>query len=705
MSAGLSFPALLLALMAGFTTASWSVASGYEGPTESAPQAPVEDTGLSVSIDDIAPAAISPETTLRLSGTVANDSHVSWRDAQVYLTISFDPAASKSSLDAIDLGRGEEFGTRVVELGLFDEIGKVIPGESKDYRLKIPPGQLPISRASGVYHAGVIVVASTGGDDRQTAAITDTFLPYLDAATTRPRASRVVTLLPVTAAIVRQPNGTFTDDRLGAAVSSGGRLRHLLDFALQAPRGSLTLLIDPALQQALQDMSDGYAVQSLPAVAAGEKASTGAAQGQAAAWLADLADIAGRQNTALLPWGGPATSALAEAELPGVVEAGVRAAQRYALSQDYRGDIIDWQYDGSSSRRGVAVAQKSGATTHIVSNRSLSGLRFVDDTGYPPPEVSLATQQGPLPAIVTGDELAGAPFDASLNALAFRQSVMAESLVRALTTQTTSTMVVAAPFDWDPGDAASGTDVATGYAFPTIRTIGLDDILKRPPLRYAGPVQPVRHEPELATGLVEATKRLRDSGRVLSDLLTDSPQTAATFEQRLALAGSAAWQRQPRRGEALVRRAARETIERVGQVTVTGPTFVALSSSSGSFPLTVTNGLDVTVDVQIEVKPLDPALEIDPIDPIRLAAGQRRDVEVVTHSNGSGLTQVQAGLSTMSDRSFGKAWKFDIRATQIGVAIWVVMVILLAALFSTAAVRIVKRVRAHDFHPRGETSL
>jgi hypothetical protein len=107
----------------------------------------------------------------------------------------------------------------------------------------------------------------------------------------------------------------------------------------------------------------------------------------------------------------------------------------------------------------------------------------------------------------------------------------------------------------------------------------------------------------------------------------------------------------------------------------------------------VTNGLDEAITVRLDVKPQNPALKIDPIDAVELAAGQRRDVQVTSRTEGSGLTQVQVRLSTPDDRLFGVPWNFNVRATQFGLIIWIAMGAGAAVLFGAALLRIYARIK------------
>ncbi|MDQ3484015.1 MAG: DUF6049 family protein, partial [Actinomycetota bacterium] len=122
------------------------------------------------------------------------------------------------------------------------------------------------------------------------------------------------------------------------------------------------------------------------------------------------------------------------------------------------------------------------------------------------------------------------------------------------------------------------------------------------------------------------------------------------------------------------------------------------------FPLTITNGLTESVTLRVNVRAKNPALRIDPIEELVLEPGQSRDIEVTTRSDSSGLTPVRVRLSTVDGRTFSAPWEFDVRATQIGVAIWVVMAVGGAILVGTVAFRLVRRIRTHGLHPREKPS-
>ncbi|MGI8887674.1 MAG: DUF6049 family protein [Nocardioidaceae bacterium] len=658
-------------------------------------------TGFTVTINSIEPAAISPGEPLTVRGLVANSGTIRWTDAQVYLSISTDPAISRTGLEDIAATEGG-FGTTILKIGLFDQIGAVPPGKRTKYRLSVPYRRLPISGAPGVYHVGVSVLAGNrAGRDLDADARADTTLPLLQEDSEVVPAN-VIILVPMTAAVTRHFDGDFADDSLPATLIAGGRLRNVLDFAASAPANTLELMVDPALLAACEDLADGYVVRRDREDPDSETEGPIRHQRAAANWLETFDTVLERQHVSLLAWGTPDTAAVADAHLPSVLEASVRGTRLYANDRGLNGAVTDWPASGFSTRRGFALMRSSGATTHLVAQQSLLEL-VGDPPAYPPAKVAIPTRDGPLPALVTRSEIAAMPMTASTRPVDLRQAMLAEATVRALTEPIDPTVVIAAPLRWNPGAHGGATDLAGAFSYRSVVPISLAQSAELPTTPYAGPVQlPRQATPSLPGDLINAVVRLRDSGQVLVDLLTDQRQLGVDFDRELATAASTWSQQRPKRAELLVRRSAQAKSERIGQVTLAGPSFVTLSSESGRFPLTITNDLDTSVTVQIELVPQDKTLKLEPIEPIVISPGRQRDVEVVSRSDGSGLTTVRARLSTTTKRPFGQPIAFEIRATQIGLFIWIVFGLAGLVIVVASVRRLVTRYRTVGFKTRGE---
>ncbi len=654
-------------------------------------------------MDKIKPAALAPHKDLVIKGTVTNGGTKAWRDAQVYLDIESQPATTRAALDGFRTVTGD-FGTRIVAFGRFDEIGRLKPGTMTRYALSIPYGKLPISRDPGVYHVGATVIAADRNGTRSAVARSDSLIPLLPDASSGPLVSTgVVTLIPLAAPIRRQVDGTFLDDSLAGLIAIGGQLHNLVDFVATAPPNTLEVVLDPALRQAVVDMAAGYRVRSLSQVADGLPGEVGNGQADAKRWLTELDAAVRNQDLLFMPWGSPDASALGAHQLPGVVDAAVRASQRYAAQQRITATVASWPYAGASTRRGLAISARAAAPLRFISQRSLTTLRGEPRPTYPPTQVLVPTAVGQVTALVTRTDVAGTIIGPDLSGPQLLRDLVAEATVRSLDGQPRATSVVAVPFGWDPGVTTTSGELAAAYGFPTVAPQTAASAAQQTAVPYPGRIVMPRTVSPLPTELLSAIKELRNQGRTFTDLLSDQGNAVQRYDQTLAASGTSLWRDDLVARVTVTERAAKESVKNAAKVTVTGPTFVALSSASGRFPLTVTNGLSVPVTVQVIVHAENPAVTVDAIPVLTLDAGQRRDIEATARSDGSGLTGVRVRLTTSTHRPVGKPWTFDVRSTQIGVAIWVVMGVGAAILFGAAGRRIVVRLRGGRLTPRGET--
>ncbi|MEJ7743480.1 MAG: hypothetical protein WKF73_13620 [Nocardioidaceae bacterium] len=338
------------------------------------------------------------------------------------------PGDHEGGLDEIN-SSDEPFGTRIVEFGLFEEIGAVTPGTTKSYRLRIPYAKLELSGATGAYRVGVSVLAANrDGRDFDADARADTVLSLVSDVAAAP--TEVVTVVPVTAPVTRHASGNFLDDRLAAEISAGGRLRNLVDFLAAVPAGTVEIVADPALLNALQDMSDGYVVATRQQEADQGTGRNGTGEVAARDWLEDFDSATSRHDLLLMAWGSPDASALALRQMPGIVQAAVHASEEYAVDQGLIAPTVSWQKGGASTRRGLVVARAAGAAIQFVSADSLVNLRAEADSAYLPSLVTVRTATGELTAAVTAGELAGQRLTSRTSLLDFRQDLMAEATIR-----------------------------------------------------------------------------------------------------------------------------------------------------------------------------------------------------------------------------------------------------------------------------------
>jgi hypothetical protein len=678
------------------------VETGYAGvPT--ATLARMSGSPLSVEITKVSPA-LRIGRSLALAGTVSNPGTVHWQDARVYLEVAFTPATTPTGLDQLAaVPVGAPFGHTVTDPHGVVAVGNVPPGQQRPFSLSVPYRWLAISGAAGAYRVGVEVVASNGDPTSVDNVVhAGTLMPLLPSNGPIVPA-QTVTLLPITGTVKRLLGGVFADDSLAASISFGGRLRDILDWAIRASTDTVQVVVDPALLVAITDMSHGYRVQSPQSATASVP---GMGRTQAISWLNDFEHLTEQQHVLLMPWGNPAANTLLRDQLPGPVVASIRASRGFLPTHGYAAGVAGWLVDGRSGIRAVTVMHHAGADLQIVSEASLPDIAANEDaSGATPPLLEVPFRHRHIPMLVTAPTLAGFQTAPKTTALQFRQRLIADAAVRSLSGETDQITVTALPFTWDPGPAVPGSEFASAFRVPVIVAQSALGAVDRPGHLYRGLVRPgATGVQPISTAILSEIHAYRIAGGNLASILHTSVIDQRKFDRTFAMCGSTEWRRYPALGVRLIAQQAEAALGRLAKVAVTGPPFVAMSSNSGRFPLTVTNGLNHAIRVKLVVTPANPALKVAPIPDVILGAGQRRDIQVVSTADGSGVTSVRARLATLQGARFGKGWRFDVRATQIGLVIWVVMGAGGTVLFVAAGYRIVNRLRGGQT-PRRQAQL
>ena len=183
-------------------------------------------------------------------------------------------------------------------MGTFDDMGDLAPKQSRQFTVKVPHAQLGISGAEGVYPVGVQILGTDTGGERSTDAIAraTTFLPLVSSGHQQVPASVV---WPFLMPVRRGYGGDYANpEGLLAAVSTGGRLRNLLDLAANTNANTATALIDPALLVAVDNLANGRRV-------ADDVDLTDEQKTEATRFLDDLLTFARRQGSWILGFDRP----------------------------------------------------------------------------------------------------------------------------------------------------------------------------------------------------------------------------------------------------------------------------------------------------------------------------------------------------------------------------------------------------------------
>ncbi|MBK5216394.1 MAG: hypothetical protein JJE02_02300 [Propionibacteriales bacterium] len=258
-----------------------------------------------------------------------------------------------------------------------------------------------------------------------------------------------------------------------------------------------------------------------------------------------------------------------------------------------------------------------------------------------------------------------------------RQRIVSESalavLQRAIDPESNADAIAIVGADWNPGPSWEAGRLNDAFSAPWVNAAGLDSLLTRPIGEFDGTVRAAknaRSEPVNRAQLLAATQ-LRNTVSILSSILIDAAAVETAAAQDVAQAVSQRWRSNRSTGLKSAQGAAKRADRQLDKITIEGPPRVTLSSESGSFPLTISNGTDHEVNVGVRVDSSNPALIIPGVKPVTIAAGERHTLTVNVDVGDHGSASLTASLVTPDDRAFGVPAVFNVRSSTIGAVLWV----------------------------------
>ncbi|HET7682602.1 MAG TPA: DUF6049 family protein [Marmoricola sp.] len=665
-------------------------------------QAPLADeaerTPLTVRLLSMAPATVPQRGRIVLRGTVTNDSDETWQDINVLPIVSTSPITSRSDLaEQAATDESAEIAPRITDPSVFVSIGDLDPGQSRPFRIALPRAKLSISGAPGVYWIGAHALGTnTEGRDSFADGRVRTFIPLV------PRGRQhtdVALVLPLRQEVARTLDGRVADaDEWAQALSDDGRLGRLLDLAESAGPQPFTWLIDPAVLDAAADLAHGNPPLSLgeprpeqpggtptptPSGGAGTVRLAPAAEELTSNWLERLLATARAQAVLGLGYADPDVAALARLR-PALLRQALRHSEERFTARDLDAELAAAPPEGWLDEEGLAGLDGVGTV-------------LLSDHGHPQRRTVWASGTGAT--LVLGDELvaAGGPAPGDpLGALALRQRILSDAALRTLQ-GLDSPLVVALPSDWDPGPGWRSAGFFDGLRqrWLSLVALGGGDAADRPsydrPLRY--PAEARRQEIDRPN--VTAALGLMGIGGLYDQLL----DTTNDVRSRLVGAALAAVSYHARDGGEAADRVRARTItlrERAEQVHVElGTDFVTLSGGEGTLTVSLVNDLEQPVTVGVRATTSDSEVRIVAPDPVRVGPGERVAVRLRAEASRIGVHEVALSPVTVSGRAFGEPLTFNLRISQVGRLIWIIMIGVGALFFAAVVLRIVQRVRSH----------
>lgn len=623
-----------------------------------------DDADVRVSIRSLSPSRLTTGTSVTMTGTVTNRDDHAWTEVQAYLVIPAAPFTTRAQTrEALDNPRAYT-GVRVVDVGSFDEVGDLAPGQTRRFRVTVPYKQLGITGAEGVYPVGVQILATDEDGARSADAIAraTTFLPLISRD--RPAVPTSV-VWPFLMPTHRDAKGDYAQaSRFLESVAPGGQLRNLLDLAASTAGRASTILVDPALLVGVDDLAHA---RHLPAGIE----PTDEQRSQADTFLQDLLRLARAHSVWMLDFDRPDDLALAQnADLRGPLDDAIESATAAALTTfQLSGRRVSWPTRGGVTSGLLRSLRRSGDSPAIVAPDSLPG--------YQPRLGSLVrreTAAGPMPLLVTS---IGTTTADQQSVVALRQRVLADAalavLERAIDPASRADAVTMVDPEWDPGTRWAGGRLAAAFSAPFTRGTSLDSRLTSTLASYDGKVRAtVSAEPVARSQLVAASDILA-AGRTLASVTPRSESVQASLARDVAGLLGVRWRRDRGEGLVIATARARKTGGVLDKVSVEGPPSVTLSSSKGGFPLTILNNTDGAVSVGVSLDSSNPALDIPTVEPVEVGAGERRTLTVQVDLGRQRTTFLTAHLVTPEGKRIGDPSTFKVRSSSIGTVLWVAM--------------------------------
>jgi len=674
---------------------------------------------LEVSIDSLSPSVI-PERGGRVTvtGQVTNSSADEWTDLNVYLLTSAEPFTTADELDAAaETDPTSEVGSRLTGADLYAEIGDLAPGATVDYAMSVERKDLQVSGEPGVYWLGVHVLgANDDGRDSAADGRARTFIPLMDRTGPDTTMSLVV---PIKNPVRRLSDGSLKNlPGWQELFSSEGRLGRLLQLSGTGVDVPVTWVVDPAVLDAATSVAgDNPAMSTAPTAGQGATPSPGESTSPtpteepsgdpaaedppelsdearaAATWLELFVSQSDQHTVLSVPYG--------DLDVAGVLRNAFRDLNEQAT------ELSALTMERLAIDASPVVAPPTGYLPNAVfPDLDPETPVILSDVAAPGSEGSLIEGELGHEVVLTNSAAddGGPGPTPPFNALAMRQRILSAAAVHALSGPQDQPLVVSMPQDWDPGVEWRLAQFFSGFEVPWLRTLDLPTATAlAEPLRptdpgYDGTLAYPRAErrAELSLANLLATRELTETGEVFANLLTRNDTVDEDLARSATLASS--YHSRTRRHAAVAR--ARNTTASIRslmeQVRIDGPAFVTMSSEEGTFAVTIINELSEPVTVGIEAQTGTDELVIASPEPVTLGAGQRATVRLKATSLNIGVNSVTLVTTNSDGQPVGSATTFNVRSSQVGLVIWVIMGLGAAVLFTASGIRIVRRIRAHN---------
>ncbi|MEU4391051.1 hypothetical protein [Kribbella sp. NPDC023855] len=697
-----------------------AASAAVTAPTQ-ATAAPVADDSVQVTIDSFTPAMPKPGDSVTITGKVINKSAVTFDNPQAIACIdskrlttpeqlaAISPEEDEAADDNSSCVRRKVISESTAYLPLGDPLA---PQASVPFKLVVHWQEWGLTEQPGVYVVGVAFRGNPSDrqSERATAGQARTLMPVI-SKTAMPRRVNTALAIPLRHRPTLLADHLFLNDSLAESMAPTGQLGKLLELG---KKQTVTWLVDPGMiDEAVTIAGSDYKI----ATGTG-RSKPGTGRAVVKAWLDAFNETRKRNPVVLLPY--------ADADIASLVAAGKAAEglvnNARSMSAQYPLGLPEPANPSGLWLEGGEVSAKTltGGAFGFAGQRG-DEVNLLSSSGWAPsersklltsPVVHVLTPAGPPKSvravIADSDLLAGGPDPATATQpLQLRQRFVAQTSLLAGAGRGPASVVVVPPDSWkdDPRPIAAVQQAMTA---PWITAVGINQITDSNPRPVAAPAAPA-DAPGLSDDQLDKIKDLNQSAKTYQELLSTAGEIPADMKQALVRSTSRQWEASPEDAGRFVdyqRKAVSTLLKQVRLVRNNTKGHqeaikVNLSGSKGSFPLTVENGLDVSIRVKLVVTSTGNRndLRIETLSTKILPAGQKGTFQVKASAEQNGLINAKAQLVTAGGDPVGDPQPLLIEAAQYGSVGWILVGAAVALLFGTSIVRIYRRVRSERRNP------
>jgi hypothetical protein len=639
-------------------------------PGAQASSVAVQQRVLTIAITAMTPTTAGPNSTVTVSGTLANHtgSAVGGITVQAMTSTSWFQYPEQMTLFTSGTATGTvALPQQLQQAGTPYQVPATVPnGATVHWSVSFP---------AGVFYAqfGVFPIQlQAGGADTAGTAYTATdrtFLPFWPGGSTatQTKGLQVAWVWP----LIDTPqqgacSQTLRTSELASSVASGGRLSTLLDAgAAWAQKDQLTWDIDPALLSDVSVMTRPYFTHGNDVCSErfAEKPSTAASQ-----WLSQLGTSTAGEPAFLSPYANVDVAALSHSGRDGNIQAA------YQLGETVAGQILPntfgakdtgtgdgavlkaaWPADGRADA-GVltSLASEGGISTVVLSSNELQSTSAGEDA-LARTINSVGTPMSVLFANSRITSLLGTASTARTQASQFTltQDFLAQTaMIAAELPGTSRSLVIAPPTGWDPTPAAANTLLSITHDAPWLHSAGLSTLATE-----ASKLPSTTHVPakqvsgaELSDAYLDRVATAQGNVSLFKDLLYQPPARQLNqLDAAVATLESSSWRGSGLPGGWLAMTQLTGYLrDSERKVVMIASKKLLLAGQSGETPVSVQNGLGMAIQVQVmATTPPGSQLTVGTSDGVlRVQAGGSNTVKMSVHSSTIGTTTVQLQLVT-----------------------------------------------------------